>query len=116
MEALAAWASKNNFKNIYGIPRGGLVMAVVLSYRTGLPLVMTSAEIEKDTVVVDDISDTGQTLAQLLVRLPQRPKVATLFYEKNTKEKPDFAIHEKTQWIVFPWETEESSKYDSTLG
>ncbi len=86
--------------SVYGIPRGGLVPAVMLSHRLGLPLVQ---KIGKNTLIVDDISDSGKTLNKL-----NKPnKVAVLMQRKNTEFKCDFVgkhiDHE--DWLVFPWET-----------
>lgn len=48
---------------IYGIPRGGLPLAVLLSNRLSLPLLMAPT---KQCIVVDDIFDTG-VLGRVLV-------------------------------------------------
>lgn len=112
IEKIAVWARTKNFKNIYGIPRGGLVVAVVLSHHLDLPLVLRIEEISPDTLVVDDISDSGETLLRLEKELGWKSPAAALFYHKDTKRRPDFAPSEKKEWVVFPWETEASSKYD----
>jgi len=112
---IAKWAEDRNFRAIYGIPRGGIVLAVLLSHRLNLPLLISVEEISPQTLVVDDISDSGATLAKLYGKLNFRPAVATIFYHKDTREMPDFALHEKKEWVVFPWETEASSIYDATL-
>lgn len=112
IEKIAAWARSRGFKNIYGISRGGLVVAVALSHRLGLPLTQRFEDINQETLVVDDISDSGSTLLALGQKLAKRPIVAALFYHKDTKRMPDFAPSEKKEWVVFPWETEDSSKYD----
>src|SRR3990167_4454373 len=53
-------------KNIYGLPRGGLILAVALSHQLDLPLLFDKKKINKETIIVDDISDSGQTLTKLL--------------------------------------------------
>jgi len=35
---IICWAGGRNFKSVYGIPRGGLVVGVAISHRLGLPL------------------------------------------------------------------------------
>ena len=50
------------FKNIYGIPRGGLVLAVRLSHLLDLPIIIHKTKIGQNTLIVDDIADTGKTL------------------------------------------------------
>ena len=46
--------SELKFKNIYGLPRGGLIPAVMLSHRLEIPLV--KGDIGPDTLIVDDIT------------------------------------------------------------
>jgi len=48
-----------NIKNIYGVPRGGIIMAARISYLTGLP--MTVAPNAKHTAILDDCLDSGAT-------------------------------------------------------
>lgn len=99
---------------VYGIPRGGLVLAVSLSHLLGLPMVLSRNEIRPDTLVVDDIADTGATLDKLCKQIGFRPMIATLYYRSGSVLRPDIFVRSKTKWIVFPWETELSSKYDRT--
>lgn len=113
-QKIAEWARDKSFRNVYGIPRGGLVIAVALSNRLKLPLILKAEEITEATLVVDDISDTGKTLAKLEMAIGFKPRVASVFIEKNTAWMPEFWVSEKMGWVVFPWETEESSKYDDT--
>ena len=51
---------------VYGLPRGGLPIAVSLSHSLGLPLLMDYYDrkivTDKQILVVDDIADTGNTL------------------------------------------------------
>ncbi len=92
---------KCKFDGVYGIPRGGLCLAVALSHRLNLPLLLYPT---KKSLVVDDISDTGKTLASFKNR-----KIATLFNTQWTMTKPNWFVEEKCEksdWIVFPWETE----------
>ena len=101
IESLAKQIKKRKLKfdGIYGVPRGGLPIAVALSHRLNLPLLMYPTD---KTLVVDDISDTGRTL-----KSHKNKKIATLFSTKWTKTKPDwfesYKVNKK-DWIVFPWE------------
>ena len=102
-------ASKEEFDGVYGPPRGGLPIAVVLSHSLNLKLLLYPT---KDTLVVDDISDTGRTLTS-----HKNKKIATLFSTEWTSTKPDWFIEKKlnkTDWIVFPWE-EEMNERQTTL-
>ncbi len=60
-------------------------------------------------VLVDDIIDSGETMAEILKLLnSQYPncefKVATLFYKSSAVLKPDWSINEANCWIDFFWE------------
>ncbi len=88
-------------RSIYGIPRGGLVPAVYLSHLTGLPIV--DKPVLEETIVVDDIADTGQTLKEFSGYL-----IATIHWHRQSVVMPDIWVHEKKdEWIVYPWEVVE---------
>ncbi|MCK5624978.1 hypothetical protein KAI04_04000 [Candidatus Pacearchaeota archaeon] len=92
-------SSNINFDGVYGIPKGGLPIAVSLSYALDIPLLLSPTE---KTLIVDDISDTGKTL-----EIFKKKKIACLFLTKWTTMIPDFWIKEKlnkNEWIVFPWD------------
>jgi uncharacterized protein len=112
---IAEWAETKNCKNIYGIPRGGLVVAVKLSHLLDTPIVLTQEEISEETLIIDDIVDTGETVKRLLGDDRKNHYIASLYFEQNAIIKPNFFVREKTAWIVFPWETDETSKYDNTV-
>ena len=87
------------FDGVYGLPRGGLPLAVSLSHKLDLKLLLYPT---KNTLVVDDISDTGKTLAS-----HKNKKIATLFSTEWTISSPDWFINKKLnkeEWIIFPWE------------
>jgi hypoxanthine phosphoribosyltransferase len=113
---IAAWAKTKHVKNVYGIPRGGLVIAVKLSHLLDLPVVLNRDDISPDTLIVDDIVDGGGTIERLLALTGRHSHIASIFYNKSATHAPHFFVREKSGWVVFPWETERSSKYDGTLG
>jgi len=90
-------------KCIYGVPRGGMVLAVSLSHALDLQIVTPRYLdcIDKDILVVDEICDTGKTLKQL------NPKYsATIHVTDWAIFRPTFSIakKEKDTWIQYPWE------------
>lgn len=86
--------------SIYGIPRGGLVLAVMLSHRLRLPLVTSLADIGNLTLIVDDISDTGKQLTPFTGHV-----TATIHITTYTKYIPHFyALTRKADWVRYPWE------------
>lgn len=87
---------------VFGLPRGGLCIATILSYRLDIPLLLAPA---KNCLIVDDISDTGETLLHYKNSTYSTYDIATMYYRKGSLVKPDFFTAEKTdEWIVFPWE------------
>jgi len=97
---------RSEISAIYGVPRGGLAIALWLSHRLGLPVLVDEADIDSGTLVVDDIADRGYTLSGI------KPTFSfTIFYNPNSNFEPDIWLHEKKdEWILFPWETEQSTQ------
>lgn len=100
-------------KNIYGVPRGGLTLAVSLSHRLNVPLVLSESEISPQTLVVDDIYDTGKTMNALFSRHNLR-QAAFWFRNRETPLPENFGIiylssKKSSEWLVFPWETDKSA-------
>lgn len=90
------------FDGVWGPPRGGLPLAVCLSHRLNIPFL--SKPKGKNTLIVDDIADTGKTLKKFA---DKGHFIATWFYHKQSKVVPQVWIREKKDdWIVFPWEAE----------
>ncbi len=93
---------KIKFDGIYGIPRGGLPIAICLSHKLNLPLLLYPS---KQSLVVDDISDDGKTLNSFRDKF-----IATLYTTDWTITKPNCWVDKKMSkddWIVFPWEGED---------
>ena len=84
------------YKSIYGEPRGGLCVAVRLSHLLGLPLVM---EPEEDSLVVDDIADTGHTMSSY-----DDKDVAVLYKKFSCDKEPKYYAWETCRWVIFAWE------------
>tara|TARA_Y100001938_G_C7972812_1_gene370205 strand:- start:441 stop:839 length:399 start_codon:yes stop_codon:yes gene_type:complete len=107
-----------SFDSIYGVSRGGLIPAVMISHRLGVPLrtSLESAYIEK-VLVVDDIADTGRTLEQLKrLEVFKNSMFATLDYHRQSVVEPDFWVNEKgDKWIVYPWERNDSEEIQDYL-
>ena len=112
VEKIASFLRNKRVNKIYGIPRGGLIPAVMLSHLLEIPLVLHKEEIDEETVVIDDIVDTGNTIS----KLPKKGILVSLFYKAHSKVVPDFYARkvENDEWVVFPFETEASSRYDGT--
>jgi xanthine phosphoribosyltransferase len=117
-------------ETVIAVARGGMTLAHALSMALDIRNLQSirvesyDAETQRDSVtvagecdltgikrvlVVDDIVDSGQTLAVLmpLLRLHYPDctfKTATLFTKATAVMQPDFSIHEARDWIDFFWE------------
>jgi hypoxanthine phosphoribosyltransferase len=96
--------------SIYGIPRGGLIPAVLISHKLELPYVNS---IGKNTLVVDDICDSGVTL-----------KNSPGIYTAVLYQKPETScftpsvwadLHLGNEWLLFPWERIDSKEMQDYL-
>ena len=95
-------------KSITGIERGGLIPAVMISHKLNIPYV---TKINKHTLVVDDICDSGETLKNMVAGY-----TATLHYKKTASFTPDFYSKEVgEEWIVYPWERNDSDTIQDYL-
>lgn len=99
-----------NLTGVYGLPRGGLTLAVMVSHRLDIPLL--SAPV-KDCLIIDDICDSGESLLHYVKNSSCMNKplytIATMYYKDNDLNViPDFYLYNKeNDWIVFPWESKE---------
>jgi len=97
--SLAARCAGRPFCGVYGVPRGGLVLAVGLSHRLQLPLL---EQPRPGCLVVDDVYETGRTLAPFR----QLPGVQVAVW--ISKVEPGWwqavEITACQEWLVFPWE------------
>ncbi|MBR3885450.1 MAG: hypothetical protein IKJ33_03185 [Clostridia bacterium] len=106
VDSLIEEMNKQNFKptGVYGIPRGGLILATLISYKLDIPLLMNAS---KDCLIIDDIADSGRTLLHYTENDTQfnRYFIATMYYHQRSIVKPNYYKFEKNdKWIVFPWE------------
>jgi hypoxanthine phosphoribosyltransferase len=66
----------------------------------------------KKVLLVDDISDSGQSLKIAKQHLTEKGaaeiKIATLYAKSTTQTVPDFLEKTTDRWIVFPWEIKET--------
>ena len=108
-------------KFVAGIPRGGLIPAIMISHRYGLKFLdYTYAcnlpqKTKEQILVVDDISDSGETLKEAVTL---GFKTATLAVRKGTETFPTFSGSYITsdEWLVFPWESPNSKSVQDYLG
>lgn len=110
MQMVKILARRLEGKRIWGIPRGGQIVATLMAYH-GCKLVKFTTEAE---VVVDDISDTGRTLYNRThhttigkLGLP----TAALIIRRGCARLPEHyvALLCTEDYILFPWEDEKEA-------
>ena len=103
-------------KLIIGIARGGLIPAVALSHLLEIPFKSTTWQdrdggtkenifIPDDSLVVDDINDTGLTFKGVCTGFNTRFSTVSLWQRQSSLFDVDFRARLcDNEWIVFPWE------------
>ena len=95
--------SGKKYSSIYGIPRGGLIPAVLLSHKLNLPLA-DELKNDKKMLIVDDISDSGKTLEKIKAK-NNKNDIATIFVRRGSTVMPRFYGKKiGKEWLIFPWE------------
>lgn len=118
--------NKHDIECVTGIPRGGIIPAVILSHTLNKPYIPLTQIIEfnydlypngvepKKVLLVDDISDSGHTFKKYSLH---GFLTAALIVREGTEFIPDIyakTIHGKA-WIVFPWENNNSKNIQDYL-
>lgn len=119
---------------IIAVARGGLLLAGSLSYALGVKLadainvefytdvhetlpdpVLLAPLLDAESIrgrrllVVDDVADSGRTLAlvlDLLRTMGAEARSAVLYAKTSSTVDPDFVWRRTDEWIVFPWSAE----------
>ena len=108
VQSLVEQLSSAAFKGVYGVPRGGLCLAVALSHALERPLL---AEPQPDALIVDDIYETGRTLQALRLQFPH-----ALFVVWVSKSPPVWwhaaVVVNTPDWMLFPWENADRAMAD----
>ena len=79
----------------------------------GLNYLVKNVQSHDRLLIVDDVFDTGQTIAEVMKQLaartrrnmPSQVRVAVPYYKPSrnrTQRVPDYFLHETEQWIKFP--------------
>ena len=99
VDFIANKCKKLKLSGIYGVPRGGLCLAVALSHKLNIQLIEKPL---KYSLIVDDVFETGITLRSF------KDIEGANFFVLVSKKKPIWwntvNLSHKKEWIVFPWE------------
>ena len=89
---------------IFGMPRGGLIPAVMLSHKLDIPLFKTGMTLNSKVLIIDDICDSGLTLHKYNVT------TATIHTKETASVQPMFyyEVAEEDIWYCYPWELKDS--------
>jgi len=91
-----------------GLARGGLIPAVMLSHKLGIPFMNENNNDEGYILIVDDICDTGETLEYYDIH--DYILTATIHHKQTAIIEPNFyySLAPQDKWIVYPWEQKDS--------
>ena len=97
---------KDKYKFVYAIPRGGLIIGVYVSHYLNIPLIVGKyhpSELCIETLIVDDLVDTGITLKEFL---DSGFDIAVLQYKPRSSIIPTYYVEERSneEWITYPFE------------
>lgn len=101
---------------VYGVPRGGLAVALHMSHNLNIQLLYDIDLIairNKNILIVDDVCDSGKTLARLcdiFTEYNVKYTTATLHAKPRRIFEPDYYVKEVEDnvWIEYPWEKPEA--------
>ena len=94
---------------IFGLPRGGTLLAVLCSHELRKPIIFDEKLIDNTTLVVDDVISSGNTFCKLLsdndafgllLFLSEGAVPSLLQLEKLKVGKKKTS----DSWLIFPWE------------
>ncbi|WIY81819.1 phosphoribosyltransferase [Propionimicrobium sp. PCR01-08-3] len=119
---------------IIGVARGGMIPAGALTYALGVkltdainvefytdvaetlpdpvllaPMLDTDSIRDRRILVVDDVVDSGRTLAlvlKLLRGFGAEVRSAVIYAKPTTIVEPDYVWKRTAKWIAFPWSSE----------
>lgn len=95
---------------IFTFPRGGFILATLLSYKLDLPILSNPA---KNCIIIDDIIDTGITMKKYSDLANDKNYFITAMFMKDNQLEEEaeyqcfadyFEFVKKDEWIVYPWE------------
>ena len=92
---------------VYGIPRGGLCLAVALSHHLKIPLLDLPQD---DCLIVDDIYDSGKTLEKY--KNYKNASYFVLISKQDPTYFSSFITTKSKEWVIFSWENVENANTD----
>ena len=100
--------NSGQINSVYGIPRGGIPLAVAIAFKIGVPIVERP---HSKTLVVDDYIDTGRTITKFLDNI----KFVLAMSDYTKEEGYDHYLLNKPiidNDMMFPWNSKSNKKSD----
>lgn len=99
------------FDAVTGIPRGGLIPAIMYSHISGLPYIEFKPENMKGNILIfEDVADTGETYEKY-TKVFSELNITSYFtfliakpWFKPSKPNNCLILDMTEDWVVFPWE------------
>lgn len=103
IQLVKQYPQSHKIENVYGIPRGGMIPAALIARRLKLPMVPIPTA---GSLVVDEIADTGSTLAIFQNSKTMSMMTATLHVRRTSIVVPTFYAFQvdHNEWLEYPWE------------
>ena len=111
VQRLAERLSSGSFAGVYGVPRGGLCLAVALSHALERPLL---PEPQPDALIVDDVYETGRTLEALHARFPTA-RYAVWVSKRPLQWWDAVVVTDSSEWLLFPWANAAQARADEQI-
>lgn len=110
VDKLVLYIDRSKYASIYGVPRGGVPLAIALSSRLDLPV--SEFKVDNRQLVCDDIIDSGTTRNRFLnhdfvALFSKIPNSFTMNTNRTT-----YGVAVPTEYIHFPWETDTENGED----
>lgn len=102
---LASKIDAQLYDGLFGVPRGGVPVALSLSKKLNIPVVDC---IGPRTLICDDICDSGATLGRF-----EENDAAVIFCRDSSRTLPKYFSEITEDWISFPWEIYEQPAEDA---
>jgi hypoxanthine phosphoribosyltransferase len=117
IESIAYRVSNSGIEinSITGLPRGGMIPAIMLSHKMNIPFQTSAPTAPGNVLIVDDICDSGETLRRF--KHEKRFYTATIHHKQTAAVEPTFwySLVKEGDWIVYPWEREDSKAIQDYL-
>ena len=101
---------------IFGIPRGGSMVALELQKQLGEPFTLIDkfSDVDDQTIVVDDITDSGKTMEKFLIA-QTNILYMSLYVKPHAKDLVDGYAVEVNEWLDFFYENKHSDIEDNIV-